>query len=67
MPIRTSSGAMSSTRLIMRKPSSMSISATLYGVPCCGYTTVVACTVPIPLLIRQSPISLPVNGQITRG
>src|SRR4051812_29399081 len=29
MPMRTSSGAISSTRLIMRNPSSMSISATL--------------------------------------
>ena len=45
----------------------MSISATLYGSPFCGCTTVVAYTVPSPLLTRHSSLSLPVNGQITRG
>src|SRR5262249_23471536 len=41
-PMRTSSGAMSSTRLIRRNPSSQSISATLKGLPSAGCTTVVA-------------------------
>src|SRR6185436_7645116 len=41
MPIFTASGATSSTRLISRKPSSQSISATLYGCPSAGCTTVV--------------------------
>src|SRR5262245_29669043 len=41
-PILTLSGAMSSTRLIRRKPSSQSISATLKGAPSPGCTTVVA-------------------------
>src|SRR5262249_58901098 len=67
MPIFTSLGGMSSTRLISRKPSSQSISATLNGAPSCGCTTVVACTVPAPLLTRHSSRSLPVNGQRTRG
>src|SRR5262249_41177053 len=35
--MRTCSGAMSSTRLIRRKPSSQSISATLNGLPSMGY------------------------------
>jgi hypothetical protein len=48
-------------------PSSTSISATLYGAPCWGCTTVVAWTVPSPALIRHSSRSLPVFGQITRG
>ena len=63
----TCSGAMSSTRLIRRKPSSQSTSATLKGLPSAGCTTVVAWTVPSPLLTRHSSRSLPVNGQSTRG
>src|SRR5262249_6366852 len=60
-PILTSSGAISSTRLIRRKPSSQSISATLKGAPSAGCTTVVAYTVPSPLLTRHSSRSLPVK------
>src|SRR5262249_36695485 len=66
-PIFTCIGSMSSTRLISRKPSSQSMSATLKGAPWVGCTTVVACTVPLPLLTRHSKLALPVNGQSRRG
>jgi hypothetical protein len=51
----------------MRKPSSTSINATLYGAVSRVCTTVVACTVPSPWLTRHSRFVLPDTGAITRG
>src|ERR1035437_5418347 len=68
MPILTCIGSMSSTRLIMRNPSSMSISTTLCGgLSLATLTTVVECTVPRPLETRHSRLVLPVLGATTRG